>query len=387
DGASYIAGTTDGALAGQALSGASDALLAKYDSNGSLQWVRLLGGTNAAEAKGACTDPFGGIYIAGKTDGIFDGHALLGSVQGFLAKYDAAGTLQWSRTMGGTISAEFRGCATDAVGHVYALGVARGTIRGYATVGFEDLLLAKYDRFGNEILAAHFGEVSRTMNPLAISFDGTNLQVAGSVNGSVAGQVFLGNLSDGLWQRYSPMGAVLATKLIGVAGGDTELYGAQSGTDANTYLAGTTTGNLDGELHSGNGVYDVFFTSYDSFGTRRFTKLIGGPSSVVALKGLALDSSDNACLAGLANGPINGVSPGGTASAFMISFSSAGSIRYTKFAQGDPAGASAFFGVAADAAGNCYGAGYVQGAELAGVPLAGLIDAVLVKYDANGDNK
>ncbi|RZA06890.1 MAG: hypothetical protein EOP11_09180, partial [Proteobacteria bacterium] len=112
DGASYIAGTTDGALAGQALSGASDALLAKFNDDGTLEWVRLLGGTNAADAKAVCADPFGGIYIAGKTDGIFDGHALLGSVQGFLAKYDAAGTLQWSRTMGGTISAEFRGCAT-----------------------------------------------------------------------------------------------------------------------------------------------------------------------------------------------------------------------------------------------------------------------------------
>ena len=75
------------------------ALLAKYDSFGSLLWQRMLGGGSTPElfafGGGVGLDNIGDPYIVGRFDAT--------GGKGFVAKYNSSGTLQWQRQLSSSI--------------------------------------------------------------------------------------------------------------------------------------------------------------------------------------------------------------------------------------------------------------------------------------------
>src|SRR5690606_8652540 len=95
-----------------------DAFLAKYDASGALQWKRQLGTPVDDRAHGVAVDGAGGVYIAGRTEGSLGGPSA-GNRDAFLAKYDAAGALQWTRQLGTSAGEYADGVAVDGAGDVY----------------------------------------------------------------------------------------------------------------------------------------------------------------------------------------------------------------------------------------------------------------------------
>jgi Beta-propeller repeat len=75
DGSIYIAGSTDGSFDGQINNGGSDAFITKFNSDGSKAWTKLLGGGSSDYAESVNTDSDGYIYIAGYTSSSFDGQS------------------------------------------------------------------------------------------------------------------------------------------------------------------------------------------------------------------------------------------------------------------------------------------------------------------------
>lgn len=65
DGAIYMAGYTRGSLDGQTNRGSSDALLAKYDPDGSKVWTKLLGSSAYDGATALTTGTDDAIYMVG----------------------------------------------------------------------------------------------------------------------------------------------------------------------------------------------------------------------------------------------------------------------------------------------------------------------------------
>ena len=94
----YISGCTDGSLGGPN-AGGDDAFVSKYDAAGTLQWTRQLGTSSTDLSHGVSADGLGNVYISGYTDGSLGGPNA-GSYDAFVSKYDAAGTLQWTRQLG-----------------------------------------------------------------------------------------------------------------------------------------------------------------------------------------------------------------------------------------------------------------------------------------------
>ena len=92
DGASYVAGYTYSCG-----SGSSDVLLIKLDADGSIVWARTLGGAAQDEANGVVTMPDGGCVIAGLTRSEGRGGSDI-----LLARFDSEGQLIWVRTLGGS---------------------------------------------------------------------------------------------------------------------------------------------------------------------------------------------------------------------------------------------------------------------------------------------
>ena len=94
----YISGYTDGSLGGPN-AGGDDAFVSKYDAAGTLQWTRQLGTSSSDHSYGVSADGLGNVYISGHTGGSLGGPNA-GSYDAFVSKYDAAGTLQWTRQLG-----------------------------------------------------------------------------------------------------------------------------------------------------------------------------------------------------------------------------------------------------------------------------------------------
>lgn len=119
--------------------GLYDILLAKYNSAGSVVWQRTLGGTGDDFGQSVTTDSSGNIYVAGYTSSTG-----AGGVDALLAKYDSAGSIVWQRTLGGTGDDYGWSVTTDSSDNVY---LACST---YSTgAGGGDILLAKYDTSGS----------------------------------------------------------------------------------------------------------------------------------------------------------------------------------------------------------------------------------------------
>ena len=97
--------------------GGRDAILVKYNSSGVVQWQRALGGSSNELNNEVTTDTSGNIYVTGST-------ASAGTVSNALliAKYNSSGTLQWQRILGGAVNNPGYSIALDVSNNVYVVG-------------------------------------------------------------------------------------------------------------------------------------------------------------------------------------------------------------------------------------------------------------------------
>jgi electron transfer flavoprotein alpha/beta subunit len=131
DGAIYVAGYTTGSFDGQTSSGGQDAFLTKYDANGTKAWTRLFGSSSGDEAFALTTGVDGAIYVAGLTSGSFNGQTYSGGVyDAFLTKYDANGTKVWTRLLGSSSNDSAYALTTGVDGAIYVAGRTEGSFDG-----------------------------------------------------------------------------------------------------------------------------------------------------------------------------------------------------------------------------------------------------------------
>lgn len=125
--------------------GGNDIFVAKYNSNGSLVWVKQAGGLSNDAGYGISVDGYGNSYVTGtfQEDASFDGITLTGG-GAFLAKYHPDGSLAWVKQGGGV----GRGIAVDGLGHGYVTGGFRNetSFDGVTlmSAGGDDIYVAKY---------------------------------------------------------------------------------------------------------------------------------------------------------------------------------------------------------------------------------------------------
>ncbi|MEK9699463.1 MAG: SBBP repeat-containing protein, partial [Candidatus Poseidoniales archaeon] len=81
---------------------------------------------------------------------------------------------------------------------------------------------------------------------------------------------------DSFITRLDLNGNILGSDQFGVSGNNNTVASDIAFDDSgNYYVAGSTTGALDSESHSGNSKKDMFIRKYNSSNVRQWTKLIG----------------------------------------------------------------------------------------------------------------
>ena len=318
DGAIYFAGgTLSNKLDGQTNSGNWDVFVTKYNTEGTKAWTRLLGSPATQPADYAwsiTTGSDGAIYAAGATWGNLDGQTNSGAQDAFVTKYNADGTRAWTRLLGGTSEDGARSITTGSGGAIYVAGYTWGNLDGQTNSGGQDAFVTKYNTDGTKAWTRLLGTSGNdTAWSVTTGSDGA-IYVAGYISGNLDGQTNSGG-QDAFVTKYNADGTRLWTRLLGTSGTD-YANSVTTGSDGAIYVAGYTSGNLDGETNSGG--QDAFVTKYNTDGTKAWTRLLGTSGNDTA-SSVTTGSNGAIYVAGYTNGNLNGqTNSGGTWDAFVI---------------------------------------------------------------------
>ena len=203
----------------------------------------------------------------------------------------------------------------------------------------------------------------------------TTPNVTGYVKGNLDGETLTG-IWDSFLIKYNNAGNKQWTKLSGVAAASTKSYKVvvDGNSPANIFLTGITEGNLDGIAKLGT--KDAYLIKYNNAGVKQFTRLSGVATKPTQGRGMAVDASGNVYVAGYTEGSLDGQSLTGAQGAYLMKYDNVGNKQYT--ALQSVAGATAGRAVAVDGSGNVYSTGETTG-PLHGKALTGSEDGFLAR--------
>jgi len=351
-----------------------------------IQWIRQIGGTQTDEARGVAVDGSGNVYLSGGTSGTIDGHSN-SNVSGFgwdsvLVKYDAAGLKLWSDQFGTTSSEASYGVAVDAAGDVYTGGWTDGDLGGETNFGEDDASLTRYTSAGvlDWTRLAGTGDSDSDEQGLGVAADDTGIYISGLTHGGFVSLSGAGG-SDAFVRKYNAAGAIVWTEQLGTTSDDASMDVDPDGL-GNVYITGRTLGDLDGNTSAGS--HDLFLTKYDSSGsgTKLWTKQLGSGDLDIG-RGVAADGLGFVYVAGHTTGDLDGNTNAGSSDAFLTKYADDGTKIWTQLL-GTSASDGAF-DVAADDQGNIYVTGETWEALDSNTHFgASTTDAFVAKYNAAG---
>jgi hypothetical protein len=142
---------TNGDVDNLASQGGEDMLLVKYDGSGAKQWSRLLTSNADEEANHVEVAPNDTVYIMGLTRGTL-GASTFGATDGVLASYDSSGSQQWIRQFGTSANDIFSDMVVDAdSAGMWVLGNTEGAVEKQKNAGGIDVFVIRYNAEGNRL--------------------------------------------------------------------------------------------------------------------------------------------------------------------------------------------------------------------------------------------
>jgi hypothetical protein len=290
DGSVYVVADGGGTVDGQPIKGSQDAVLLKYDAAGTLIYSRTLGAGASASGASLAVSADGKVAIAGSITGELDqGDA--GSdpktPDSFVTVFDNQGQELWTDRQGALGEDQAQAVAFDASGNVYVAGKTKGTIGGGTAVGGWDGYLRAYNASGKVQSTKQFGSVADD-SVAGIVVSGTSVLVAGQDGtAAVVRSIDVTNPKQMSVAAVRNLGSLAGGAItgIGLDGSGGLLLGGSAG--ANLSVGNTTIAKSAG---------------LDAFGARISTDLTSTASDAVAYYGGS--GSDRATAATISGGQV-----------------------------------------------------------------------------------
>ena len=213
-------------VTGVSTNNGNDAVLLKFDVNGTLLWERTWGGPSSDESLAVAAAPDGSAYIAGNATSFGPSSSGL-----FVVKFDSLGNLVWQRISDGAAG---NAVAVGPDGSVYAAG----TTPRPDPIGNFDIIALKITSVGDLVWQRTYasGEVVDPRGGMTVASDGS-VYLAGAI------QTVKSNRADiaALFVKLSANGDLLFDKQFAGTGGETATGVAVAPDDGTVYVSGTTT--------------------------------------------------------------------------------------------------------------------------------------------------
>ena len=290
---------------------------------------------------------------------------------------------KWGRLLGSDSYEWAIGAVPAADGSVYVAGTTYGSFGNQVNSGSYDVFLAKYSATGDPLWTVFLGtDQAEYANSLAVAADGS-VYVAGSTSGDLDGQSNHGE-ADAFLTKYTSDGVRLWTRLQGSFFVRDTANAIATGADGSIYVAGSYWGEMDNQPYGG--LTDALITKYSADGQMLWTRLLGSNYDDSAYS-VAIAGSDSVCIAGVTNGGFDGHVNYGRADVFVSMYSASGDRLWTRFVAS--ASNDYPFSIATAADGSVYLAGRSGGINEAPNQIDGQInhgsaDVLICKFSANG---
>ncbi|WP_237079881.1 SBBP repeat-containing protein [Myxococcus xanthus] len=342
-------------------------------------WVHQSGGPQDELAQ-AVTTSGNAVYTAGYTSGQLGAEPSAGGQDAYVSKYDASGALLWTRQLGTSANDRALAVSADEAGNVYVAGYTWGSFSFYENAGGTDLFVAKYDAKGAFQWVRQFGTAT---DDYATGIAATRLAshdvvfVSGYSLGRFDGSAPQGNY-DVVLAKFDAGGNPYWLRQFGSARSDVAL-GVAVSPNEDVYVTGYTYGSLDGVTNPGNTV-DLFLTKYSVLGEPQWVRQLGSSHDEFGT-GVAVADDGSVYVSGYTSGALEGSARLGSYDAVLVKYDTQGNWHWTR--QIGTATTDYAQSVAVGKEGRVYLAGFTSGA-MGGEPSLGSTDMFLATYDSHG---
>jgi hypothetical protein len=291
----FIAGKTTGSMFGKNL-GKNDGFLTKIDNMGNIVWTRQFGTSGEEDIQWSALDNNGNIYITGSTTGLLN-EKYYGKEDIFVIKYTPGGEIEWTRQFGTDSLDIAKGICTDKKGFIYLTGVTTGKL-AQSAFGKTDFFLMKLDSKGNIILASQYGTQE---NDLGYAINGGNdsdVFICGTTWGDLKGKNK--GFIDGFTGHFSDNLNLIQYTQFGTDGFDIAMI-LNIDEENNIYVGGSTSGTF-GAQQIGEG--DAYLLKINDKGDILWNRQFGTPLND-GIRGIDINPKfpDNILISGIMNLP------------------------------------------------------------------------------------
>ncbi len=371
-----------------------DAFIAKFSPAGNRTWSTYFGGQRDEIATGIDIDPSGNIIISGYTKSTSDistsgayQENFAGNTDGFIAKFDSSGELQWSTYYGGQSNDRILGQDIDDSGNIFVTGRTM-SISGVATNGAHqeeiggdigsDAFLIKFNSSGQRQWGTYYGDTETDFSYDCAVDNSGNVFLAGltfsSSNIATTGAhktTYSGPNSNAMLVKFNSSGVRQWGTYYGGDGslGD-QAFTVETDNTGNVFVGGACTSSGQNVIATigahqttfGGGIGDGFLVKFSSSGIRQWGTYYGGSDDDIFdglifrdgdIYGFGLTWSREDIVTSDAFKDENNF--GGY---FLTRFSSTGSLRWASFYGCCPTGRDHQGGLAIDNDGNILIASY-----------------------------
>lgn len=287
----YVTGTSIGSGSG------SDILTIKYSPAGAQLWQRRFNGTgnSADEPTDMAVDHNGNVYVTGNTTSSGTG------INFVTLKYNAAGTLQWTRVYDGPSGADnAKAIAIQRNGDIVNIVVAGSTGAG----GTARVL--KYDSDGNTLFnyAYNGPDAFGSTSANAVAIQGTSIFIGGHTHNGTNGEdiMMIKLTTNGVAQTIQTFNGSFGGEHDGGFGNIIEDSGNHIAVDStgNIYVAGYVMRNFV-SINDPTPVNDYILVKWTNSGAPLWSRQSGELNIDEWVTALLIDSQDNPIIVGSNN--------------------------------------------------------------------------------------
>lgn len=182
----FVVGTTSANQGTSQINQAAshDVMIRKYDSAGNLLWSKLLGATDKADGLAVATDSKGAVVVAGQITGKLGTAVSAGGLDSYVVKISAAGEEVFARQIGSALDDGATALTVGPDDAIYVGGTVKGRMTGAAASnGGADGYVVKFNATGTRQYTRQFGGAGdEKVSALAIT-DSGDLVVASNDGG------------------------------------------------------------------------------------------------------------------------------------------------------------------------------------------------------------